>query len=48
VLDAIGQRYGIRPSDLLGEENPYAALTIDTWAATAGADEEKKARDRVR
>jgi len=35
-LDSIARRYGIRPSALLGERNPFVALSIDLWAHNWG------------
>lgn len=36
VADALAQRYGCRPSDLLKVDDPYQAWCIDEAAAIAG------------
>lgn len=42
ALDAIGKRYGIRPSALIGETNPWAAFSIDLHAHNWGTQEDDR------
>jgi hypothetical protein len=42
VLDAIGSRYGTRPSALLGVTDEFMAFSIDLWALNAGRQLEAK------
>ena len=52
TLDAIAQRYGVRPSRVIGGLNPFQALTLDLAAHNAGVKAEndaiKKAQNRGR
>lgn len=49
ALDAIGQRYGLRPSSLIRTRNPFAALTLDLAVRNAGVEEEnRQAREAAR
>lgn len=41
-LDAIAHRYGVRPSGLLGIEDPMEAFAVDRAAYTAGVNREKR------
>ena len=42
MLDSIAKRYGMRPSALIGEDNPWAAFSIDLHAHNWGVQEEKR------
>jgi hypothetical protein len=42
ALDAIARRYGVRPSHLVGEEDPFRAVSIDLWAHNWGAQREDR------
>jgi hypothetical protein len=48
TLDAMGQRYGMRPSRFIKGLSEFQALTIDVKAANAGALAEEEARRRAR
>ena len=48
ILDALGSRYGVRPSSLLAESNPFRALAIDLWAFRYGAAREEVERAKAR
>jgi hypothetical protein len=37
TLDAIAQRYGVLPHELIGETEPFKAFEIDLWAAKWGS-----------
>lgn len=41
ALDAIGRRYGTRPSALIGETDEAKAFCIDLWAFHWGVQEEE-------
>ena len=41
-LDAMAQRYGVRPSGLLGIEDPMVAFAIDRAAYTSGVNRERR------
>ncbi len=40
ALDAIGRRYGVRPSRLVGETDEFAAYSIDLHAHNWGVQQE--------
>ncbi len=40
ALDAIGRRYGVRPSRLVGETDEFAAYSIDLHAHNWGVQNE--------
>lgn len=42
LLDALARRYGVRPSELIGEGNPWAALSLDLHAHNWGVQEESR------
>jgi len=47
TLDAVARRYGVRPSELVGEYEGPAAFTIDLWAHNFGVMREvREARRR--
>lgn len=41
LLDAVAQRYGTRPSDILGIGDPWAAYQLDVATMLAGMGEGK-------
>lgn len=45
--DATAQRYGIRPSALLGVHDEYLAYCIDTAVALAGIDREAQLQQKL-
>lgn len=45
--DAVGARYGQRPSTLLGVADPYAAWLLDVAAAVLGLQAEREAYERA-
>jgi len=40
-LDSMAQRYGVRPSALVGETDPLKAISIDQQAHAAGLKHEE-------
>ena len=42
LLDAVGRRYGARPSALVGEDDALRALCIDLWAFSWGTQLERR------
>ena len=48
ALDALGRRYGKRPSEIVEERNPYVALAIDLSAMKFGVAAEKVAAMKAR
>jgi hypothetical protein len=42
ALDAIGRRYGTRPSAVIGETDEFKAFAIDLWACNAGVQQDKR------
>lgn len=40
ALDRVAQRYGARPSALVGEGDAMVAWTIDLWAAQWGGQQD--------
>lgn len=42
ALDSIARRYGVRPSDLVGEEDSFRAASIDLWAHNWGSQREER------
>jgi len=42
ALDSIGRRYGVRPSELVGERDEFKAFSIDLWAHNWGVQEEQR------
>lgn len=40
ALDAIGRRYGVRPSQLVGEPDKFAAYSIDLHAHNWGVQQQ--------
>lgn len=41
-LDSVAARYGVLPSRVVGEENPFKALAIDVRAHNCGVERENK------
>lgn len=49
ALDQMAQRYGKRPSEFLGVNDPYLALDFDLAVAVRGSrEEQKQSRSRER
>ena len=48
LLDALGRRYGARPSSFVAGFGEFEALAIDIAAATAGAGAEEAAKRLAR
>jgi hypothetical protein len=42
MLDALGQRYGVRPSVFLGIDDDWLAYQVDVMAASAASSKKKK------
>lgn len=40
TLDAIASRYGVLPSVLIGETNPWKAISLNLWAHNYGVQRE--------
>jgi len=40
TLDAIAKRYGVRPSQVIGESDELKAFSIDLWAHNWGVQAE--------
>lgn len=47
MLDQVAQRYGKRPSELLGIDNAVLGLTVDIRCAVLGSSSEKAQIDKA-
>jgi hypothetical protein len=48
-IDSIARRYGVRPSEVVGERDDFKAFSIDLWAHNWGVQlEQKLMRDAQR
>jgi hypothetical protein len=42
TLDALASRFGVRPSELIGETDGFQAFSIDLWAHNWGVQREQR------